>query len=126
MSGDLVLSTTPRGGCAVVAVSGEVDLDTAGQLSDYAVAAMHDAGPSIVLDLSGVSFMDSTGLKVLLAVRRRAELAGGRLGLAAPTRPVRRVLHVTGLDQTFLVGDTVDAVLAAFAKPAGGAAAVAE
>ena len=83
---DLDLSTTSEGSCAVVRVDGEIDLDNASDLSEVALAAMQEIGPSLVLDLSGVTFMDSTGLKVLLAVHKRAELAGGRLVLAGPTR----------------------------------------
>ncbi|MGZ4610243.1 MAG: STAS domain-containing protein [Actinomycetes bacterium] len=116
MSGDLTLSTTAQDGCAVVSVGGEVDLGTATQLGDYAANALQEAGPSLVLDLTDVAFMDSTGLKVLLACHRRAQLAGGALGLAAPTRAVRRVLTVTGLDATFLVRDTVAQAVEAVAS----------
>jgi len=112
MSGELDLSTTSKGWCAVVKVQGEIDLDSAGDLSDAALAAMQEIGPSLVLDLSGVTFMDSTGLKVLLAVHKRAELAGGRLVLAAPTRSVNRVVSIPGFDQTFAVSDDVETALA--------------
>jgi anti-sigma B factor antagonist len=112
MSGELDLSTTSQGLCAVVRVEGEIDLDSAGELSEAALAAMQEIGPSLVLDLSGVTFMDSTGLKVLLAVHKRAELAGGRLVLAAPTRSVNRVVSITGFDQTFAVCEDVESALA--------------
>jgi anti-sigma B factor antagonist len=57
--------------------------------------------------------MDSTGLKVLLSVHQRAQLAGGRLVLAAPPRPVQRVVSITGLDEVFEMRETVaDAVAA--------------
>ncbi|MDQ1620343.1 MAG: anti-sigma factor antagonist [Actinomycetota bacterium] len=119
MSADLLLSMTAREGCAVVTVGGEVDLGTANQLSDYAVTALQDSGPSLVIDLAGVTFMDSTGLKVLLACHRRVLLGGGGLGLVAPTRPVLRVLSITGLDQTFPIYPTVDETITALsAAPA--------
>jgi anti-sigma B factor antagonist len=124
MSGDLELSTTRDGTCAVVRVGGEVDLGTAGQLSDHAVAAQQ-AATSLVLDLGGVTFMDSTGLKVLLAVHRRAQLSGGHLALAAPTRSVLKVLTVTGLDKTFTICDTVDDAVQACAAAAAPEAAAA-
>jgi anti-sigma B factor antagonist len=112
MSSELDLTTTSQGLCAVVRVEGEIDLDSAGELSEAALAAMQEIGPSLVLDLSGVTFMDSTGLKVLLAVHKRAELAGGRLVLAAPTRSVNRVVSITGFDQTFAICGDVDSALA--------------
>jgi anti-sigma B factor antagonist len=109
---DLLLSLSRHGSFVVVRVAGEIDLGTASQLSDYALAAIQDEGPAVVLDLSQVSFMDSTGLKVLIAVQRRAELAGGNLRLAAVPRPVMRVLTITGLDRTFAIYDTVEAATA--------------
>jgi anti-anti-sigma factor len=124
MSGELDLVTVRHGSCAVLRVGGEVDLGTAGQLSDAAVVAMQEIGPNIVLDLSGVGFMDSTGLKVLLAVHKRAQLAGGRLVLACAPRPVTRVVTITGLDQTFAVCDTVESALSTCEdRPPGAAAA---
>jgi anti-sigma B factor antagonist len=111
MSGELDLVTARHGSCAVIRVGGEVDLGTASALGDAAVSAMHDIGPNIVLDLTDVAFMDSTGLKVLLAIHKRAQLAGGRLVLACAPRPVTRVVTITGLDQTFAVCDTVERAL---------------
>jgi anti-sigma B factor antagonist len=105
---DLVLSTHQVGDLAVVTVGGEVDLDTAPQLGDRALDAVRDVSPHVVLDLTGVSFMDSTGLKVLLSVQRRAHLAGGSFGVVGPSRSVRKLLSLTGLEQTFPIYDTVD------------------
>ena len=123
MPTQLSLTTTPHGSAAVVSVAGEVDLGTAGELSDHLAGAIQQAGPHLVLDLADVSFMDSTGLKVLLATHKRVRLLGGQLALAAPGRSVRKVLTVTGLDQTFLVRDTVDEALAAVNADAAQAAA---
>jgi anti-anti-sigma factor len=123
MSPQLSLTTSAHDCAVVVSVGGEVDLGTAGELSDYLVDAMRQAGPHLVLDLGDVSFMDSTGLKVLLATHKRVQLLGGHLALAAPGRSVRKVLAVTGLDQTFLVTDTVDEALAKVADDTPAAAA---
>ena len=105
---DLVLSTRQVDDLAVVSVGGEVDLETASQLGDHALDALRDMSPHVVLDLTGVTFMDSTGLKVLLAIQRRADLAGGSFAVAGPSRSVRKILALTGLDQTFAIYDTVD------------------
>jgi anti-sigma B factor antagonist len=113
---DLALSTRtlddPAGGDgpirALVTVSGEVDLETAPQLGDHALAALKDVSVHLVLDLRGVTFMDSTGLKVLLATAHRVDLAGGSLVLVAATRPVHRILTLTGLDKTFAMADDLE------------------
>ena len=107
---ELDLSTRGYGDHAVVSVGGEVDLETATRLGDAALEALRELSPHLVLDLSGVSFMDSTGLKVLLSLQRSAALAGGSLTVAGATRPVRRILTLTGLDQTLQLVDAVDAV----------------
>ena len=105
---DLALSTHQVDDLAIVTVGGEVDLDTASQLGDHALDAVRDVSPHVVLDLTGVTFMDSTGLKVLLAIQRRVDLADGSFGVAGPSRSVRKILALTGLDQTFALYETVD------------------
>lgn len=104
---DLDLSTSELGGRAVVSVDGEVDLETAPQLGDHALNALRTVSPHLVLDLTKVSFMDSTGLKVLLTIQRRAELADGSFAVAGSSRSVRKVLALTGLDQTIRLCDSV-------------------
>jgi anti-anti-sigma factor len=108
---DLELSTRPLDDDrALVSVGGEVDLDTASQLGEHALEAIRDVSSHLVLDLSGVTFMDSTGLKVLLSIQRRVDLAAGSLAVVGTTRSVRRILTLTGLDQTFALYDTLDEV----------------
>jgi anti-sigma B factor antagonist len=123
MPTQLSLSTTRHDAAAVVRVGGEVDLGTAGELSDHLAAATQQAGPHLVIDLTDVSFMDSTGLKVLLTTHKRQLLLGGHLALAGVGRSVRKVLTVTGLDQTFLLCDSVDEALAAVVDDSAQAAA---
>ncbi len=105
---DLELSTRPLDARALVTAAGEVDLETAAQLGDHALEAIRNVSPHLALDLSGVTFMDSTGLKVLLSVLHRADLARGSLVLVGTTRPVRRILELTGLDASFALVDTLD------------------
>ena len=69
----------------------------------------------MVVDLSGVTFCDASGLAVLIGIRRRAGLLGGVLRLAAPAPPVVAVLRLTGLDLQFEIFATV---LAATSAPA--------
>jgi anti-anti-sigma factor len=76
MSGDLDLSTTSQGPCAVVTVDGEIDLDNASDLSEAPSRPCRRSVRAVVLDLSGVTFMDSTGLKVLLAVHKTGRARG--------------------------------------------------
>ena len=88
------------GARAVVRVSGEIDIATTPDVDD-AVARI--TTPHIVLDLSEVSFMGSSGLASLLRASRRAEELGGSLVLRAPSRAVRDLLEMTHLTDRFTI-----------------------
>jgi anti-sigma B factor antagonist len=80
----------------VVAVSGEVDVCTEALLQQALLRIMREHGARLLLDVSGVSFMDCAGLRALLTTRRRAELHGGFMRLIAVSRAVRRIIELTG------------------------------
>jgi anti-sigma B factor antagonist len=82
---------------AVVHLSGEVDLATCPQLRDV-LAGLIDGGIyHLVVDLEQVSFLDSSGIGVLMGAHRRIREHGGSLRLTAPSAHVRRVLELTGV-----------------------------
>ena len=60
-------------------------------------------GARLLLDVSGVSFMDCAGLRALLTTRRRAELRGGFMRLIAVSRAVRRIIELTGAHEALAV-----------------------
>lgn len=96
----------------VVTVTGEIDIATQGQLrtklNDLVVAGHVD----LVLDLSGVSFVDSTGLGALIGTRRRVHAFHGSLALVIPDESVMKVFTITGLEKVFAIHDTLEAALA--------------
>ncbi|GLW56325.1 STAS domain-containing protein [Kitasatospora phosalacinea] len=81
----------------LVRARGEVDVDTAPRTSRELTRAL-TAHREVVLDLSAVTFMDCTGLRVLLAAGDLAERTGARLELRGVGRPVARLLELAGLD----------------------------
>lgn len=87
-----------REDCLVVAVSGEVDLSTAPTLRDHLLDRVELGERRLVVDLSDVGFLDSTGLGVLVMAYRAATQAGGGMVVACARPPVRRVLKITRLD----------------------------
>ena len=101
-------------GVAVVTVTGEVDLVTCRVLRDGLLRTVTDHnGHALVVNLAEVSFLDSTGLGVLVGVWHRVEASGGRLALAAPSRQVQRALNTAGLAKALSVYDLeADAVQA--------------
>ena len=84
---------------ALVAVEGELDLATAPALEDAVMARLLDGG-HVLLDLGGLEFMDSTGVRVIVSAHRAAQEHGGRFMLVRtpPDGPVGRVLRISGLD----------------------------
>lgn len=99
----------------VVTVSGEVDMYTAPRLKECLVDLVDGGARRIVVDLSAVTFIDSTALGVLIGGVRRLHGTGGAMALVVTSRPVERVLSITGLDRVFSIHDTLDEALAAIA-----------
>jgi anti-sigma B factor antagonist len=89
----------------VVTVAGEVDIQTSPALEDQLASVVNQGHGSVVVDLSGVTFLDSTGLSALIGGLKRCQAVGGELRLVSPRPNVRKVLEVTGLIDTFQVED---------------------
>ena len=94
------------GGYAVVALRGELDLLDAADVAD-ALEAFAACEPRIIVDLSGLEFIDASGVAALSRVRRHARDAGGDVLLAAPQRMVRRVLAIIWEGDGFAVHASV-------------------
>ncbi|MDH2424946.1 STAS domain-containing protein [Sphaerisporangium sp. TRM90804] len=84
-------------------VSGDVDISTSGLLRERLLAVLQHPRVHLVVDLSGVTFMDASGLGALMAARRRSTVLGGAVRLLAPSSPVKRVLQASGLAMRFSV-----------------------
>lgn len=98
---------------AVVSVGGELDMDTATLLHHQLAAQVTQGRANLVLDLSGVPFMDSSGLNIVLRGINETRQLHGRLLLAAPTDAVRRLLDLTGISLTHKPYDSAAQALAA-------------
>jgi len=90
------------GGVAVLAPIGEIDANTAPLLSE-AVTRLREHACRLVVELGAVSFMDSTGLKVLLEAYRDLGRNPEALVLRSPTRAVAKLLRITGIDSVLTV-----------------------
>lgn len=99
----------------MIAVRGELDLSTAPDLEGPLDAAVDGGGSSVLIDLAECEFIDSTG--IALIVRAWQQLDGNgrssRLAICSPNHQVRRVLDVSGLDQSISVHATRDEGIAA-------------
>jgi anti-anti-sigma factor len=93
---EFTLDITPGGATVVITVTGEVDMGTSPQLLE-AIQRQTAAPPEVVLDLAGVSFLDSAGLAVLIRGHHHMTARGGRLVLRNVSRPVGRTMDIAGL-----------------------------
>jgi anti-sigma B factor antagonist len=104
----LEISTRRHERYAVVTLRGELDLAGESELRDRLRAACEENDGRVVLDLSELSFIDSTGLSILVEYHARTRAAGGRLILLAPRSAVVRILDITGLDERLTICDRLD------------------
>jgi anti-sigma B factor antagonist len=98
----------------VIAAPASYDVYTAPEIRELTIRLQQDGATRIVIDLSAVTFMDSTPLGVIVAAQRRLCGAGGWLTVAAASEPVLRMFCVTGLTRLVPIHATVaDAITTA-------------
>jgi anti-sigma B factor antagonist len=103
-----VRSETLPAGAHIVRVSGELDLATAPRLEE--VLADVSSGETLVIDLSGCTFLDSAGIRTLVAAARE-RLGSGKLRLVTADPGIVRLLEITGVHTLIHVHPSVDAAL---------------
>lgn len=108
------LSRRPDG-IVLLRLAGRLDAANAPALERTLTAARGEA-PRLLLELSAVDFLDSSGLGALVGALKSCRRAGGDLRLAAPSAPVARLLRLTALDRVFAVGSDGEAEWEAMAK----------
>ena len=101
--GRLTIDAQSSGGGTLLVLEGEVDPHTTEQLDEAVDAALADAG-DLVLELSGVTFIDSAGLRSLIRAQRQVDVKPGGHPPRPPGPPPRRVLETPGLTDELTVG----------------------
>ena len=107
MATDFEIKEDARDGVNVVAIRGELVLDTAPGIREPLERAAQDSGRPLVVDLRECVFMDSIGLAMLLHGARPLQEEGSEVALVA-NGEVRRLLRLTAIDQTLPAYDTFD------------------
>jgi len=101
------------GGASAIAVDGELDLETAPEFTEEIELAVWDTAGAFVLDLTGVTFLDSSGLHALLRARAYLAREDRPLVLVCPAGAARRVLDLAGVLDTFVVYSSPETAAAA-------------
>lgn len=107
----LRLVVTTHDGYVLIRATGEMDLSNAATVGDAVHDAIADGFATVLVSLSGVSFIDSTGLSALVQGHRAAEAQGGYLAVVSPSEQVLQVIQLLGADHLLHLYDSVDDAL---------------
>ena len=108
----IVAHTHRDDGWSVLTVAGELDVVGGPDLRQHVMAEVGQGNHSLVLDLTGVDFIDSFGLGVVVGALKRTRLLNGDLRVVVPEPRIRRIFEICDLDRVFELHATVEAALA--------------
>ena len=100
----------------IITIEGKMNTLSAPETRAQLGTVVMDGGARLVLDLSGVTFVDSMALSVLVSALKLARKEGGDLVLLKPTPSVRSLLAVTSLDRIFLIFEDEESAAASFGE----------
>jgi anti-sigma B factor antagonist len=109
---DITVSRTTAGDVPIVAVNGEVDVYSAPALKDKITELLESGQTTLIVDLGGVAFLDSTGLGALVEARSATGEAGGALPLVCSQERILKLFTITGLDGVFTIHSSVSEAVA--------------
>ena len=109
---DFQITVEQLDAACIVSLSGEVDLYAAPEFKRELLQVIDAGAALVIVDLSDVTFIDSTTLGVLLSVVKRVRPEGGAVVVVCPDRNVRRIFEITLLDRVFAIVDTRDEAFA--------------
>jgi anti-sigma B factor antagonist len=109
---EISVSRNSAGDVPVVAVRGEVDVYSAPALKEKITELLGGGQHTLVIDLTDVGFLDSTGLGALVEARAASTEAGGALPLVCNQERILKLFTITGLDGVFAIRPSVDEALA--------------
>ncbi len=108
----ITTSVGHRNGVTVISVGGEIDLSTAPAFEAAIAGALAEEPAVLVIELSGVQFMASAGLRILVATQERVSKSA-QVAVVASTPATSRPIELTGLDKVFALYPTLDDALTA-------------
>lgn len=108
------ISITPMRRVDLITISGRVDSSNSSELDDALQTRLDEGRTNLVLDLSDVHYISSSGLRSLVAALRASKKKGGDVRLARPSERVQEVLGLAGLDTLFESYDDVTAAVGSY------------
>ncbi len=105
-----VLKSDSTGKIPVLDVHGEIDVYTSPKLKEKIMEIFEEGTFTFAVNLTDVSYIDSTGLGVLIGGLRRAREKEGQLYIVFSSPRIKRIFEITGLDKTFAVFEKLDSL----------------
>lgn len=105
---DLRIETETRDGKAILGLRGEIDVYTAPRLKSGLIDMVNEGNYDIVVDLSGVDFIDSSGLGVLVGGLKRVKSHDGAISLVCSQENILKIFRITGLNKVFPIYSTLE------------------
>lgn len=109
--GALDIRVEERGSWSILRLTGDLDLATSPNLREAIIRLIDEGTRQIVVDLSALEFMDSSGLGVLVAALKRVRENGATLNLVAGGEKILKLFRITGLLQVFRIDSSVDGAI---------------
>src|SRR5271155_2076315 len=109
--GNLLIDVSSKGERAVLRLDGELDLASVPTLEHAVENAMLDHAPELVLDLRGLEFIDSTGLRAILLQDKRSTERGQTFALVRGPEQVQRLMTMTRVDEHLRIIDSPEEIL---------------
>jgi len=101
-------------GASVVTIEGDIAQVAATKMREYLDRLTETEGLRLVVDFSGVNYMNTAGIEVLISTMKHLKERGGAMTLAGLPKPVRRVFQITRLNEIFPIYDTVENAIDSF------------
>lgn len=108
MKDSLSFAESAAGAAVILAARGRVDSSNAALFEEQLAAVQARAPAVLIVDFSGLDYMSSAGLRVLLMTAKRTKAAGSRLILCGLSDHIREVFDVSGFSVIFTICDTLD------------------
>src|SRR4028119_441192 len=109
---DLKIDTRSVNGKPVLDLTGEVDSYNSPKLREKMVSLIDEGNPDLIINMTGVDYIDSTGLGTLVGGLKRASEKNGAIRLICPNEQIYKVFNITGLVKVFSIFDNEAAALA--------------
>jgi len=105
---ELSIASRTWQGWTIIEVAGELDLNTAPALHQHIAGAIDAGDIHVAVEMSGLTFMDSTGLGTIVSVSKRLDERGGKMALIAVDGSPRKVVSITGVDEWIPIVDRIE------------------